>query len=76
MDLLLAQWKLWKEQIAALDAEISKRQAENKTAAVLATIPGCRAYSSLALATRIGEIERFPESGESAQLLGHHAGLS
>ena len=76
MDLLLTQWKLWDEQIAALDAEIRKRQAENKTAAVLATIPGCGAYSSLALASRIGDIERFPRPASLAELLGPHAGLS
>jgi transposase len=70
MDLLLAQWKLWKEQIAALDAEISKRQAENKTAAVLATIPGSRAYSSLALATRIGEIKNFRSPGSLPNFWG------
>ncbi len=43
MDQLLAQWQLWNEQIAKLEAEIMKRQAESKTAAVLATIPGCAA---------------------------------
>jgi len=56
MDLLLAQWKLWDEQLAKLELEIEKRQAQSKTAAVLATIPGCAAYGSLALASRIGPI--------------------
>ena len=60
MDLLLTQWKLWDEKIQTLETEITRRQAENKTAAVIATVPGCRAYSSLALASRIGSIERFP----------------
>jgi transposase len=63
MDQLLAQWQLWNEQIAKLEAEIKKRQAESNTAAVLATIPGCAAYSSLALASRIGSIDRFPRPG-------------
>ncbi len=63
MDQLLAQWQLWNEQLAKVEAEIKKRQAESKTAAVLATIPGCAAYSSLALACRIGSIERFPRPG-------------
>jgi transposase len=70
MNLLLAQWKLWKEQVVTLDAEISKRQKKNKTAAVLATIPGCAAYSSLALATRIGEIKRFRRPGSLANYWG------
>ncbi|MFH1107662.1 MAG: hypothetical protein V1790_00480 [Planctomycetota bacterium] len=43
MDQLLAQWQLWDEQIAKVETRIQKRQAENKTAAVLATIPGCAA---------------------------------
>ena len=70
MDLLLAQWKLWDEQIEKLEAEIQKRQAENATAAVLATIPGCAAYGSLALASRIGSIERFPRPASLANYWG------
>ena len=60
MDQLMAQWKLWDDQMARLELEIEKRQARSATAAVLATIPGCGAYGSLALASRIGPIERFP----------------
>ena len=70
MDQLLAQWKLWDEQIEKVEAEIVKRQAQSKTAAVLATIPGCGAYSSLALASRIGSIERFPRPGSLANYWG------
>ncbi|NIA16444.1 MAG: IS110 family transposase [Nitrospiraceae bacterium] len=70
MDQHLAQWKLWDEQIKKTAAEIQKRQAESKTAAVLATIPGCGAYSSLALASRIGPIERFPRPGSLANYWG------
>ena len=70
MDQLLAQWKLWDEQIARLELEIEKRQAKNATAAVLATIPGCAAYGSLALAARIGSIERFPRPASLANYWG------
>jgi len=70
MDLLLAQWKMWDEQIEKLEAEIEKRQAENTTAAVVATIPGCAAYGSLALASRIGSIERFPRPASLANYWG------
>ncbi len=70
MDLLLAQWKQWDEQIQTLETEITRRQAENKTAAVIATMPGCRAYSSLALASRIGSIERFPRPSSLANYWG------
>jgi transposase len=70
MDQLLTQWKLWDEQVEKVAAEIQKRQAESKTAAVVATIPGCGAYSSLALASRIGSIERFPRPGSLANYWG------
>jgi transposase len=70
MDQLLVQWELWDEQIETVEAEIVKRQAECKTAAVLATIPGCGAYGSLALASRIGSIERFPRPGSLANYWG------
>lgn len=70
MDLLLQQWALWDEQIEAVQAQIVRRQAEHKAAAVLATIPGCAAYSSLALASRIGSIERFPRPASLANYWG------
>jgi transposase len=70
MDLALTQWKQWDEQIETLDAAIRKRQAKNAQAALLATIPGCGAYSSLALASRIGDIERFPRPASLANYWG------
>jgi transposase len=60
---VLTQWKLWDEQIEKVEGEIVTRQAKSTTAAILATIPGCGAYSSLALASRIDPIERFPRPG-------------
>jgi transposase len=70
MDLLLDQWKQGKEQTKTLDREICKRQAQSTTAAIIATIPGASAYSSLALASRIGSIERFPRPGSLANYWG------
>jgi transposase len=70
MDQLLAQWKLWEEQLAKMELEIEKRQAKNETAMVLATIPGCAAYGSLALASRIGAIGRFPRPASLANYWG------
>jgi transposase len=63
MDQLLAQWRLWDEQIRKAETEIRRRQPNSKTAVLLATIPGCGAYGSLALACRIDPIERFPHPG-------------
>ena len=70
MDMLLAQWRLWEEQVAKVELEIKQRQRKSATAAVLATIPGCAAYSSLALASRIGAIERFPRPASLANYWG------
>jgi transposase len=70
MDLLLTQWKVWDEQIETLEKEIQERQVQNETACVLATIPGCAAYGSLTLASRIGLIERFPRPASLANYWG------
>ena len=70
MDLLLARWKQDDEQIARLEAEIEKRQQQNATACLVATLPGCGAYSSLALASRIGDITRFPRAASLANYFG------
>ena len=63
MDQLLAQWKLCDEQIAVVEKEIQQRQAQSPAAAIVATIPGCGAYSSLGLASRVGSIDRFARPG-------------
>jgi transposase len=72
LDQLLAQWELWDRQIDELEPKIAERQAVNKAAAIVATIPGAGAYGSLALASRIGSIERFPH----ARSLAHYWGLT
>lgn len=70
MDHLLAQWKLCDEQTEPVQVEIEARQARDATAQLLASIPGCGAYSSLALASRIDTIERFPHPGSLANYWG------
>jgi len=70
MNQLLARWELWDSQIAELDKRIEERQGKHKTAPVVATIPGASAYSSLALASRIGSIDRFPRPGSLANYWG------
>lgn len=64
MEHLLAQWELWEKQIKELEERIAERQKRHATAPIVATIPGAGAYGSLALASRIGDIQRFsqPES--------------
>jgi transposase len=70
MNQLLARWELWESQISELDKKIEERQGKHKTAPVVATIPGASAYSSLALASRIGSIDRFPRPGSLANYWG------
>jgi transposase len=70
MDLLLAQWTVWDEQLEKLETEIQQRQKQHPTASIVATIPGCAAYGSLALASRIGAIERFPRPESLANYWG------
>jgi transposase len=67
---LLSQWRLVDEQIEQMEQQIRKRQAESPTAAIIATIPGAGAYGSLALASRIGRIERFPRCKSLASYWG------
>ena len=71
MDLLLAQWKLWDEQIE--EAGGGDRQAsggERRRPPCWPRFPAAAAYSSLALASRIGSIERFPRPGSLANYWG------
>jgi transposase len=60
MDQLLARWKLLEEQKEQLDRRIRERAAVHEQAFVLKTVPGASGYTALALASRIGHIDRFP----------------
>lgn len=70
MNMLLAQWSLWDEQISELDKRISERQRENPTAVTLASMPGASTFASLALASRIGDIDRFIRGDSLANFWG------
>jgi transposase len=70
LDLLLSQWALWDEQLAAVEAQIAVRQQAHPTAAIVATMPGAGTSGSLALAARIGAIDRFPTPGSLANYWG------
>jgi transposase len=70
LDQLLVQWELSDRQIDELDTQICERQAENKSAELIITMPGVGAYGSLALACRIGSIERFSHARSLANYWG------
>ncbi|NQT39959.1 MAG: IS110 family transposase [Planctomycetes bacterium] len=70
LDLLLAQWDLWEGQLAEVEKRIQQRQGEHPTAPIVASMPGAGAYTSLALACRIGPIKRFARPGSLANFWG------
>jgi transposase len=70
LDCLLAQWELWDRQIQSLDNRIRPQQAQHATAAIVASLPGTSAYSSLAIGSRIGDISRFPRPASLANFWG------
>jgi transposase len=70
MDLLLSQWKLWDEQLEDVGKRIVVRQSQHRSAQVIATTPGGRGYAALALASRIGDIRRFPRPSSLANYWG------
>lgn len=72
MDQLLEQWMLWDRQCQQLDEQLSARQQQHPTAPLLATLPGCAAFSSLSLACRVGDVGRFA----GPQSLANYWGLT
>ena len=70
LDQLLQQWALWDEQLETLDDAITQRVQDHRTAQLLISMPGVSAYGSLALGSRIGDIQRFPRPGSLANYWG------
>ncbi|MCZ7539202.1 MAG: transposase [Anaerolineae bacterium] len=70
LNLLLDQWEMYDKQIDEVNVEIKKRQEEDEVAAIVATIPGAAAYSSLTIASRIGPIDRFARAKSLANFWG------
>jgi len=70
LDGLLKQWELWDQQIERIEERIRQRQAKHDTAAIVASLPGTSAYSSLAIGSRIGDIGRFPRPESLANFWG------
>ena len=87
MDLLLQQWNLLEQQLETLADEIGQRVAHDRYAQIILSIFGCGEFTALAIACRVGRVERFrrgrslanffgltptcDSSGESGDRLGH-----
>jgi transposase len=67
---LLAQWDLWEQQIKAVEKRIFIRFEENEDAQLLATMFGVSRFIALAIACRIGPIDRFPRGRSLANFFG------
>lgn len=70
MNQLLARWKLLREQKQEIEEEIARRAAAHADAQLVQTLPGAAAYAALALAARVGPIERFPRPRSLANYWG------
>lgn len=70
MDQLRAQWDLWEQQLEGLAQRIEQRFGQNESARRLSMVPGVGAYSGLAIASRIGSIERFASPRSLANYFG------
>jgi len=70
MNLLLPQWELLDEQLQAVEAKIAERAAADEQAKLLESMPGLGHYSAVAIAARIGNIERFKRPDSLANYFG------
>jgi len=70
MNQLLARWNLLQQQKADIEEEIAQRAAAHADAQLVQTLPGAAAYAALALAARVGPIERFPRPRSLANYWG------
>jgi transposase len=66
----LARQDLLRKQLTQLQAEILRRYEANPVAQLISTMPGAAAYSSLGLASRIGDIGRFKHPRSLANYWG------
>lgn len=70
MDQLLAQWRLWDEQLEQSEERLQRRCEGNPVAQILMTITGVSYFAGLALASRINDIARFPRPRSLANYWG------
>ena len=70
LDMRLAEYHLYAQQLAEVTAMIEKRAAKNANARLIRTMPKPGAYTALALAAHIGDIERFPHARSLCNYFG------
>lgn len=67
---LLARWDLVDRQIEELEEAIAERAAGREDVAILRTAKGLATYGALGLASRIGDVRRFPRPRSLANYFG------
>jgi transposase len=70
LDQLLARRQLLRDQKQQIEEEIARRAAAHPDVPLAQTLPGAAAYAALALAARVGPIERFPRPRSLANYWG------
>jgi transposase len=70
LDLLLPQWELLDGQLEVVDAKIAERAEADEQVKLLESMPGMGHYSAVAIASRIGDIERFKRPDSLANYFG------
>jgi transposase len=70
MNLLLPQWDMLDEQLEVVEAKIAERATDDEQAKLLESMPGLGHYSAVAIASRIGNIERFKRPDSLANYFG------
>ena len=70
MNLLLPQWAMLDEQLEVVEAKLAERAADDERAKLLESMPGIGHYSAVAIASRIGDIERFNRADSLANYFG------
>ena len=66
----LEKWKLLDRQLKQLTVLIEEQKARHPQARMLSSIPGCGAYTALAIATRVAGVERFRSPRSLANYFG------
>ena len=66
----MPQWELLDEQLETVEAKLVERVAADEQVKLLESVPGMGHYSAVAIASRIGNIERFKHADSLANFFG------
>jgi transposase len=70
INLLLPQWELLDAQLQVVEAKIAERAEDDEQVKLLESVPGLGHYSAVAIASRIGNVNRFRRPDSLANYFG------